>query len=70
MVRFLNAFTAFLMGSGVLVLVVGLFGDAYPWGLGVVGLVALWVVAFALRVYLVTADEDEEAGRSRRQARR
>ena len=70
MVRFLNAFTAFLMGSGVLVLVVGLFSDAYPWGLGVVGLVALWVVAFALRVYLITADGDEEVGRSRHQARR
>ncbi len=70
MVRFLNAFTAFLMGSGVLVLVVGLFSDAYPWGLGVVGLVALWVVAFALRVYLITSDGDEEVGHSRHQARR
>lgn len=69
MMRFLNAFTAFLLGSGVLVLVVGLFGNAYPWGLGVVGLVALWVIAFALRVYLVTA-EDDEMGRPRRQARR
>lgn len=68
--RFLDAFTAFLMGSGVLVLVVGLFSDAYSWRLGVVGLVALWVVAFALRVYLFTADGDGEMGHSRHQARR
>jgi len=69
MVRLLNAFTALLFGSGVLVLAVGLFGDSYSWGLGVVGLVTLWVLAFALRVFLVTRDE-EELGYSRRHVRR
>lgn len=70
MVRMLNAFTALLFGSGILVLAVGVFDDAYAWGLGVVGLVTLWVIAFALRVYLVTRDDDEDLGYSRRQVRR
>jgi len=70
MVRLLNAFTALLFGSGVLVLAVGLFGDSYNWGLGVVGLVTLWVIAFALRVYLVTKDDDEDLSYTRRQVRR
>lgn len=70
MVRLLNAFTALLFGSGILVLAVGLFDDAYSWGLGVVGMITLWVVAFALRVYLVTKDDDEELGYSRRRIRR
>jgi hypothetical protein len=62
MVRLLNSFTALLFGSGILVLCVGLFSDAYTWGLGVVGMVTLWVVAFALRVFLVTRDDDGELG--------
>jgi hypothetical protein len=70
MVRLLNSFTALMFGSGILVLCVGLFSDAYSWGLGVVGLVTLWVLAFALRVYLITRDDSEELGYSRRQVRR
>jgi hypothetical protein len=70
MVRLLNSFTALMFGSGILVLCVGLFSDAYSWRLGVVGLVTLWVLAFALRVYLITRDDEEELGYSRRQARR
>ena len=62
MMRILNFITALLFGSGVLVLCVGLFSDAYTWGLGVVGMVTLWVIAFALRVYLVTRDNDEGLG--------
>lgn len=62
MVRFLNSFTALLFGSGILVLSVGLFSHAYPWGLGVVGMVTLWVIAFALRTYLITRDNDEGLG--------
>ena len=58
MTRLLNSFTALLFGSGVLVLTVGLFSDAYAWGLGVVGMVTLWVVAFALRVYLATRHDE------------
>ncbi len=70
MVRLLNSFTALMFGSGILVLCVGLFSDAYSWGLGVVGLVTLWVLAFALRVYLITRDDEEELSYSRRQVRR
>ncbi len=70
MVRILNSFTAFLFGCGILVLCVGLFSDAYTWGLGVVGMVTLWVIAFALRVFLVTRDDDAELSYSRRQTRR
>jgi hypothetical protein len=70
MVRLLNSFTALMFGSGILVLCVGLFSDAYSWRLGVVGLVTLWVLAFALRVYLITRDDEEELGYSRRQVRR
>jgi len=58
MARFMNAFTALLFGSGILVLCVGLFADVYNWKLGVVGLVTLWVIAFALRVFLATRDDD------------
>jgi hypothetical protein len=70
MVRILNSFTALLFGSGVLVLAVGLFADVYSWGLGVVGLVTLWVMAFALRVFLVTRDDDDDLGYVEREARR
>ena len=54
----MNAFTAFLFGCGILVLCVGLFSDAYDWKLGVIGMIALWVVAFALRVFLVSRSDD------------
>ncbi len=58
MKRFMNAFSAFLFGCGILVLCVGLFSDAYDWKLGVIGMIALWVVAFALRVFLVSRSDD------------
>ena len=48
--KHMNAFAALLFGCGVLVLVVGLFSDRYSWQYGVIGMVAFWVVAFALRV--------------------
>ncbi len=57
MLRFMNAFTALLFGSGILVFAVGLFSDAYSWKLGIVGLVTLWVIAFALRVFLTTKEK-------------
>jgi hypothetical protein len=58
MARFANALTALLFGCGILVLCVGLFADSYSWKLGVIGLVTLWVLAFALRVFLVTRADD------------
>ena len=56
MTRFMNAFTVLLIGSGVLVLCVGLFSNAYSWKLGVIGLVTLWVIAFAMRVFFFSRD--------------
>jgi len=56
--RFMNAFTAFLFGCGILVFAVGLFSDQYKWQYGLIGMVALWVVAFALRVFLVSKSDD------------
>jgi hypothetical protein len=58
MKRFMNAFTALLFGCGILVFAVGLFSDQYVWQYGLIGMVALWVIAFALRVFLVTRSED------------
>jgi hypothetical protein len=59
MKRLLNALTAFLFGCGILVLAVGLFSpETYSWKLGVIGMVTLWVVAFALRVFLSTRGDD------------
>ena len=45
----MNAFTAFLFGCGILVLAVGLFSDAYIWQYGLIGMVALWVIAFMVQ---------------------
>ncbi len=59
MSRFMNAFTALLFGCGILVFCVGLFSpETYSWQYGLIGMVALWVIAFALRVFLVTRDDD------------
>ncbi len=56
--RHLFALTALLFGCGILVLVVGVFSDRYSWQHGLIGMVALWVVAFALRVFLHTPPHD------------
>ena len=50
--KHINAFAALLFGCGVLVLVVSLFSDRYSWQYGVIGMVALWVVAFALAGFM------------------
>ena len=60
--RFWDAFTVFLLGLGVLGLVLGLCTDLYSPALGVVALVGLWVIAISLRVYMVARDRDEEFG--------
>ena len=56
--RFANAFTAFLFGCGILALAVGLFSNVYSWQYGLIIMVALWVIAFALRVFLSTRGDD------------
>ena len=54
--KHINAFSALLFGCGVLVLVVGLFTDRYSWQYGVIAMVAFWVVALALGVFMVTIE--------------
>jgi hypothetical protein len=56
--RFMNAFTALLFGCGILVFAVGLFSDQYSWKYGLIGMVALWVIAYALRVFLISKSDD------------
>ncbi len=57
--RFANAFTALLFGCGILVFSVGLFSpETYSWKLGIIGMVTLWVIAFALRVFLMSKSDD------------
>ena len=53
----LNALTVVGIGLGILVFLVGLLTDAYSWQMGVVGMIALWAIGFALRVFLVTKEE-------------
>ena len=60
--RFWDAFTVFMIGLGVLALVLGLCTDLYSPALGVVGLVGFWVIAISLRVYWLNSDRDEEFG--------
>jgi len=40
-----------------LVLLISLLTDAYSWQAGIVGLVVLWVLAFTLRVFVITSEE-------------
>ena len=47
----INALTALLFGLGVLSFFVGLCTDVLTVGQGVVGWVALWVLAYTTRVY-------------------
>lgn len=57
--RFMNALTALLFGIGILVFAVGLFTEQYSWQIGLIGMVAAWVIALAMRVYLASrSDED------------
>jgi len=58
MSRFMNAFTALLFGCGILVFSVGLFSDKLEWKYGLIIMIAFWVIAFALRVFLVTKNDD------------
>jgi prepilin signal peptidase PulO-like enzyme (type II secretory pathway) len=49
--RAINALTVLLFGLGVLAFFVGLCTDVFTVGQGVIGWVALWVVAYTIRVY-------------------
>jgi len=56
--RLLRTYWALLVGLGILVLVIGLFTDAYSWQYGLIGAVACWAVAFAVRIFLQTPADD------------
>lgn len=58
-VKHMNAFAALLFGCGVLALVVGLFTEEYSWQYGVIGMVSLWVVAFALLAFTANIELPE-----------
>jgi tetrahydromethanopterin S-methyltransferase subunit E len=47
----INALTALLFGLGVLSFFVGLCTDVLTVGHGVIGWIALWVLAYTIRVY-------------------
>ena len=55
--KLLNALTVLGIGLGLVIFLVGLLTDAYSWQMGLVVMVALWVIGFALRVFLVTKEE-------------
>jgi hypothetical protein len=55
----INTVTVFLLGLGILVLVLGPCAGLYSIGLGFVGLVASWVLGLTLRAYLCGRQEDE-----------
>jgi hypothetical protein len=55
--KLLNALTVLGIGLGLLIFLVGLLTDAYSWQMGLVVMVALWVIGFALRVFLVSKEE-------------
>ena len=46
-----------LFGLGMLVLLISLVTDAYGWPMGIIGLVILWGLAIALRVFIATPEE-------------
>lgn len=57
--RGVNAWVVFLLGVGVLVLVIGIFSDLYSPGIGVIGLVAAWVLALSLGAYCARPREPD-----------
>ena len=52
MTRFLAAFAMFLLGCGVIALLVGLLWDRYSWQTGVIAMAVFWVVAISLAVFI------------------
>jgi uncharacterized oligopeptide transporter (OPT) family protein len=55
-----NALVVFLMGLGILVMVLGPCTGLYGIALGFIGLVASWAVAITLRVYHNGTPEDTD----------
>jgi hypothetical protein len=60
-----NAFTSLLGGIGLLVLVVGLFTELYPFGQAIIAAVAIWVVTAVLKSYWGIRDIGKHSGDAR-----
>ncbi len=56
--RLLVALTIFLLGSGVIALLVGLLWDRYSWQTGIIAMAAFWVVALSLSAFLAAGGRD------------
>jgi len=59
----MNALSAFLLGVGVFVLILGPCADLYSIGMGLIGLVASWVMALTIRVFFFGGPRDERYSR-------
>ena len=59
----INALSVFLMGLGVLLLILGPCAGFYSIAIGFVALVGCWVVAFTLRVFYFGGTYDERRSR-------
>ena len=57
--REMNALTIFLMGLGILLFVLGPCTGFYSAGIGLVALIACWVLAVTLRVFYFGGNRDE-----------
>ena len=57
--REIDALTVFLMGLGVLLLVLGPCADLYSIGMGLVGMVACWVLAISMRVFYLGGNRED-----------
>lgn len=60
-----NAFSVFLLGLGVFMLILGPCADLYSIAYGLIALVAAWVLAITIRVFFFGAPSDESHRHSR-----
>jgi fucose permease len=50
--RFLAALAMFLLGCGIVAVLVGFLWDSYSWQTGIIAGAVFWVVAFSLAVFI------------------
>ncbi len=55
-----NALSVFLIGLGVLLLVLGPCAEIYSIGYGLIGLVASWVAAITIRVFYFGGSSNDD----------
>ena len=59
----IDALSVFLMGLGVLLLILGPCAGLYSIAMGVIALVACWVIAVTLRVFYFGGTHEERRSR-------